>query len=196
TFKRVFGPNYYAFEYSGALFLMLDNVDYLGGKYEGRFGEQQLAFVSEVLRETPADRLVVAAMHIPLRSYLDPNDPTINTSDGPELLKIIGDRPCVSFSGHTHTTEHHYIGDEYIGDENPAAERQPHHHHVITALSGSWWSGPYDHRGVAVANCPDGNPNGFHILSVDGNRFTTRFRSAKEPEDRQMRIILAGADQS
>jgi hypothetical protein len=34
TFKRTFGPDYYAFEYGGALFLMLDNVDYLGnGKY-------------------------------------------------------------------------------------------------------------------------------------------------------------------
>jgi hypothetical protein len=192
TFKRVFGPNYYAFEYGGALFLMLDNVDYLGGgKYRGRFGEQQLAFVSEVLRVTPANRLVVAAMHIPLRSYLDPNDRTINTSDGSALLKIIGDRPSVSFSGHTHTTEHHYIG-----DENGATERRPHHHHVMTALSGSWWSGPYDHRGVAVADCPDGNPNGFHILSVDGNRFTTRFGSAKEPEGRQMRILLASADRA
>jgi hypothetical protein len=52
TFKRVFGPNYYAFEYGGVLFLMLDNVDYLGadatrprgaGKFEGRIGERQRA---------------------------------------------------------------------------------------------------------------------------------------------------------
>lgn len=63
----------------------------------------------------------------------------------------------------------------------------------MTALSGSWWSGSHDHRGVAVADCPDGNPNGFHILSVDGNRFTIRFRAAKEPEERQMRILLAPA---
>jgi N terminal of Calcineurin-like phosphoesterase len=47
TFKRTFGPGYYAFEYGGALFLMLDNVDYLGSsRYQGRFGERQLAFVS------------------------------------------------------------------------------------------------------------------------------------------------------
>jgi hypothetical protein len=186
TFKRTFGPPYYAFEHGGALFLMLDNVDYLGnGKYQGRFGARQLAFVSHVLRETSADRLVVAAMHIPLRSYLDPNDPTLNTSDGSELLRLIGDRPSISFSGHTHTTEHHYLGTD---DDN--AGTKPHHHHVITTVSGSWWSGPYDHRGVAVADSPDGNPNGFHILSIDNNRYTTRFRPAKEPETRQMRIVL------
>lgn len=87
---------------------MLDNVDDLGsGKCQGRFGERQLAFVSKVLRQIPANRLVVAARHLPLRSYLDPNDPSINTLDGLELLKIIADRPSVSFSARTHTTEHH-----------------------------------------------------------------------------------------
>ncbi len=30
TYKRVFGPNYYAFCYADAVFLMLDDVDYLG----------------------------------------------------------------------------------------------------------------------------------------------------------------------
>jgi hypothetical protein len=33
----------------------------------------------------------------------------------------------------------------------------------MTAVSGSWWSGPYDHRGIAVADSRDGSPNGFHI---------------------------------
>jgi hypothetical protein len=182
TFKRTFGPAYYAFEYGGALFLMLDNVDYLGKrKYRGRFGERQLGFVAQVLRETPVDRLVVAAMHIPLRCDLDPEAPANNTSDCAELLDLMGDRPCFSFSGHMHTTEHHYLDRD---------GRPPHHHHVMTTVAGSWWSGPYDHRGIAVADSPDGNPNGFHVLSVDGNRYTTRFQPAKEPATRQMRIVL------
>src|SRR5271163_365511 len=51
TFKRVFGPNYYAFFHGKALFLMLDDVDYLGtdpskphgeGVYEGRLEATQL----------------------------------------------------------------------------------------------------------------------------------------------------------
>jgi len=192
TFKRVFGPTSYAFEYGGALFLMLDNVEYLGtdptrprrdGKYQGRIGERQRAFIANVLAEQPADRLVVAAMHIPLRTYVNPNNPAMNTVDLGEFLKLIGDRPCVSFSGHTHTTEHHYLGaaDGYAGAD-------PHHHHVMTAVSGSWWSGPFDHRGIATADSRDGSPNGFHVLSVDGNRYATRFVPAKER--RQMRISL------
>jgi hypothetical protein len=195
TFKRIFGPNYYAFEYGGAVFLMLDNVDYLGGdpanpkeggKYEGRFDERQLSFVENLLKEVPTDKLLVVCMHIPLRTYLGPKDPVVSTVNTAALLELLSGRPnTVSLSGHTHTTEHHYFG---AGDG--FAGGAPHHHHVMTAVCGSWWSGPYDHRGIAVADSRDGTPNGFHILSVEGNRYTTRFQAANEPSSRQMRIVL------
>ena len=80
TFKRVFGPNYYAFFYSQTLFLMLDDVDYLGtdktkphgeGVYEGRLDATQLEFVRNVLTHTPPDTLIVMVLHIPLRTYMD-----------------------------------------------------------------------------------------------------------------------------
>jgi len=190
TFKQTFGPSTYAFEYGGVLFLVLDNVEFLGAHaggdcpYQGRFGKRQLAFVANVLKGTPVDRLVVAAMHIPLRTYLDPTDPASNTADYSALLRLLEDRPSVSFSGHTHTTEHHYL----TGEEGDPG-RTAHHHHVMTALSGSWWSGPYDHRGI-VADSHDGTPNGFHVLSVDGNRYTTRYQPAKEANAPQVRIVL------
>ena len=194
TFKRVYGPNYYAFFYGPTLFLMLDNVDYLGpdptkprgaGKYEGRFDEAQLEFVRNVLAHTPDDTLIVAVMHIPLRTFLGP-EPYQNTANREAFLKLLeGRRHTVSFSGHTHTTEHHYFGagDGWTGET-------PHHQHVLTALSGSWWSGPFDHRGVASADSRDGTPNGFHVLSVDGTDYTTRFVPAKEANSRQMRLSI------
>ncbi len=195
TYKRIFGANYYAFEYGNTLFLMLDNVEYLGadptkprraGKYRGFFGERQLAFIANVLKETPATRLVAAFMHIPLKNYLDPDNPTMNVADRAEFLALLAGRNSVSFAGHTHTTEHHYFGpaDGYAGSE-------PHHHHVLTAVSGSWWSGPLDRRGIASADSRDGTPHGFHILSVDDGAYTTRFVPANEPNARQMRISIA-----
>jgi len=169
TYKRVFGSNYYAFEYGDALFLMLDNVDYQGadptkprraGKYRGFFGERQLGFVANVLRETESTRLVAAFMHIPLRNYLDPDDPSTNVADRAKFLALLEGRKAVSFSGHTHTTEHHYFG-----ATEGFLDSTPHHHHVLTAVSGSWWSGPLDRRGIASADSRDGTPHGFHILS-------------------------------
>jgi hypothetical protein len=188
TFKRVFGPNYYAFYYGQTLFLMLDDVNYLGQgphKYEGRFDPVQLEFVRNVLAHTPDDTLIVMVMHIPINTFLD-NEPYQNLQDRDAFFAPFeGRRYTVSFAGHTHTTEHHYY-DAADGWKGAA----PHHHHVLTALSGSWWSGPYDHRGVASADSRDGTPNGFHILSVDGLSYATRFIPAKEPNGRQMRLSI------
>src|SRR5271165_767089 len=194
TYKRFFGPNYYAFFYGPTLFLMLDDVDYLGpdpskprasGKYQGKLDEAQLAFIGAVLAKTPPETLVVAVLHIPIKTYLG-DEPYQNLVNRDALFRLLeGRKYTVSFAGHTHTTEHHYFGaaDGWNGDE-------PHHHHVLTALSGSWWSGPFDHRGVASADSRDGTPNGFYILSVDGTRYATRFVPAKEPNGRQMRLSI------
>ena len=195
TFKRAYGPAYYAFAYAKTLFLMLDDVDYLGtdpgkphgqGKYQGKLDADQLAFVKGVLDHTPQDRLIVVITHIPLRTYLDFNDPSLSIVNRKDLFDRLAGRPhTVSFAGHTHTTEHHYF-DAADGWSGPS----PHHHHVLTALSGSWWSGPYDHRGVAYADSRDGSPNGFHVLSVDGVNYTTRFVPAKEPPSKQIRLSV------
>ena len=192
TYKRVFGPNYYAFFYAKTLFLMLDDVDYLGpdprrsdGKYEGRFDEGQLEFVRNVLRHTPDDTLVVVVMHIPIRTFLG-DEPYQNLQGRQAFFDLFeGRRHVVSFAGHTHTTEHHYF-DGADGWKGAA----PLHQQILTTLSGSWWSGPFDHRGVPSADSRDGTPNGFHILSVDGAGYATRFVPAKEPNGRQMRLSV------
>ena len=194
TWKRQFGPNAYAFCYAEAVFVLLDDVDYLGpdlskpnssGKYQGRLDDAQLAFVRNLLVHVPDDKLIVIATHIPLRTYLGP-EPFQNLVNLADLFgALAGRRYTFSVSGHTHTSEHHYFGPQE-GWQGP----DEHHHQVLTALSGSWWSGPYDHRGVAVADSRDGTPNGIHVLSIDGNSCRTRFVPAKEPDGRQIRLSV------
>lgn len=193
TFKRVFGARYHALQYGQVTFFVLDNVEYMGtdrakpngfGAYRGHFGEDQLAFVRNVLANVPRDSLVVYSFHIPIRT-LAGNEPSIAAIDAKEFLAAIATHPnSVSFSGHTHTNEHWYFG---------AAEGFPngtHHHHVLSAVSGSWWSGPFDVRGIPVALASDGSPNGFHVLEIDGNRYATRLIPAHEPDAAQLRIML------
>lgn len=173
TWKRAFGPRRYAFQYASATFFILDNVEYFGradGRYRGHFGREQLQFVRNVLAHVPRESLVVLSMHIPLRCHLDPGNPADTTADYQDLLRLLDGRPhTVSFAGHLHATEHHYL------DVPGAASRHLHHHHVLTAACGSWWSGPRDYRGIPCADSTDGTPNGFHILSVDGHRYHTEF---------------------
>jgi hypothetical protein len=198
TFKRVFGARWHAFQYGAATFILLDNVDYLGtdpskpngfGKYRGFFGERQLGFVRNVLANVPNDNLVVISFHIPLKT-LAANDPANNTVDVKAFLEAIGTHPnTVSFCGHTHTNEHWYFtsADGYAaGDQRGSV----HHHHILAAVSGSWWSGPFDARGIPMALQSDGSPNGFHVLSVDGSAYTTTLVPAHDPARGQMRVML------
>lgn len=195
TWKRVFGPRHYAFQYAGTTFIVLDNVYYFGhnagaprsGKYCGLIGEQQLHFVRNVLAHVPVDELVVLSMHIPLATYQDPTSSADNTADRLALLELLkGRRHAVSFSGHMHLTEHHYLA---LG---PGSEADAHHHHVLAAASGGWWGGPRDRRGIPFADSPDGNPNGYHVLSVDGCRYTTRFVAAAGKAAGPLRAVVVG----
>jgi hypothetical protein len=193
TFKRVFGARSSAFQYAGATFLLLDDVEYLGadpskpnsaGKYRGHFGERQLDFVRNVLAHVPGDSLVVCSFHIPLRTAVG-TAPSLAAVDCADFLAALSTHAnSISFSGHTHTNEHFDLG---AADGFAAGH---HHHHVLAAVSGSWWSGPFDERGIPVALQSDGCPNGFHILSVDGATHSTRFIPAHDPNRGQIRLVL------
>jgi hypothetical protein len=131
------------------------------------------------------DRLVVLAMHAPLKSDLTTSG-AFNTQDRRRLLRLLaGRRHLYAVAGHTHTTEHYYFGEE---DGFPGPE--PLHQHVLATASGSWWSGPLDERGIAVAEQPDGTPNGYHVLEVEGVAVKARYKAAGMPANRQMRLAL------
>ena len=196
TFKRVYGARHHAFQYGGATFILLDNVEYLGtdparpmaaGHYRGRFGARQLAFVRNLLAHVPRDSLVVISHHIPLYTLQSQEPANVNT-DTADLLAAVATHPnCISFSGHTHTNEHWRLGDD--GRPAQGAGAAGHHHHVLSAASGSWWSGPDDVRGIPLALATDGSPSGFHVLSVDGNRATVRLVPSHDPAH-ALRIVL------
>ena len=187
TFKRVYGPPYYAFAYARTLFLMLDDVDYLGadptkphgaGKYEGRIDAAQLDFVAQRARAYAAGRADRHGdAHSRCRPISIPDEAYDSLNNRKELFALFeGRRYTVSFAGHTHTTEHHYF-DAAEGWTGAA----PHHHHILTAVSGSWWSGPLRSSRRRLCRQPRRLANGFHILEVDGVSYKTRFVPAKEP---------------
>jgi hypothetical protein len=197
TFKRYFGPPYYAFEYADALFVVLDNIEYRGngeadpgdirgtGGYIANFGRRQLAWLERELDHVPQDRLIFLAMHAPLETYVD-DGPGVTTADRRSLFELLAGRPNLyAVAGHTHTTEHRYF-DEDDGFAGPG----DFHHHVLATVSGSWWSGPFDTRGIPTTDQRDGTPNGYHVLEVDGVDASVRYKAAGYPDDYQMRILF------
>ena len=180
TFESIYGPAYYSFDYGPVHFLVLDDVEWFipegndQGSYRGGFGKQQMEFIRNDLARIPEKQLVVLLMHIPL----------LDVHDRHELYRLIEKRPfCMSISGHTHTHEHRYITkkDGWMGPE-------PHHHVINVTVSGSWWSGLPDERGIPHTIMADGAPNGYSMISFDGTNYKLDFKAAGRPAEYQMQI--------
>lgn len=180
TFESHFGPSYYAYSWGPVNFIVLDNVVWGGakpdgsGSYTGGLGEEQLRFVENLLPHIPEDELLFLMMHIPITG----------TSDAERLFRLIEDRPyTMSISGHTHWQEHVFLDEEHgwHGEE-------PHHHVVNVTVSGSWWAGEPDETGVPHTLMRDGAPNGYSIITFDGQQATVDFKAARRPKDYQMQI--------
>jgi len=193
TFESIYGPTYYSFDHGNVHFIMLDNIDWKAPKdtpdvkkFAARFGERQLEFVKRDLAMIPESQMVVLMMHAPI----------VGTEDRQELYRLIEKRPlCVSVSAHTHALTHHFLGkkDGFNGDKE-------HHHIVNVTVSGAWWAGAKDERGIPHSTMRDGAPNGYSIMTFEPDRYLLDFKGAGHPADHQMRIHLpnsvAAADSS
>lgn len=181
SFERVYGPACYAYNYADVHFIILDDVFWTGagevnkGKYVGRIGERQLAFIRNDMQFVPRDRRVVLMMHIPLPEV----------EDRVELFELLKDRPrTLSFAAHHHTM-HHDMLDADDGWKRP----EPHHHFVNATTSGSWWKGVRDEEDIPHATMRDGAPNGYSVATFDGGDYRIRFKAARRPQNHQMSIF-------
>ncbi|MCB1128072.1 MAG: calcineurin-like phosphoesterase C-terminal domain-containing protein, partial [Verrucomicrobiae bacterium] len=89
----------------------------------------------------------------------------------------------MSISGHTHWQAHFHLGPE-------AGWRgaQPHHHVVNVTVCGSWWSGEPDENGIPHTTMADGAPNGYSVITFDGQSAVVDFKAARRPADYQMNV--------
>ncbi len=188
TFKSIFGPNYYAFEYGDVHFIAMDNITWENppgeeGAYTEKVGPAQLEWLSNHLRHVPEDRLVVIAGHAPWVS-LEGQSPGVNVEGTSALLNTLeGRENLLMLAGHYHMVERILI-DEQFGWQGS----KPVEHIACAAVSGSWWFGPKDERGIPIADQRDGAPNGYHIFRFEGSSYSQRFKAAYRHDNFQMRI--------
>lgn len=184
TYERVYGPAYYAFNYGGVHFIVVDDIHWMkeGDRkfYRSGLSNAQLDFIENDLKSVPQDQLVVAMMHIPLvksTPWLEPKRE--------RLFRILETREhCISLSGHTHHHEHVMVGAQ-DGWKNP----KPHHHIINVTVSGSWWSGKEDENGIPHTMCADGTPNGHTVMHFDGQKYLLEYRAARRSPDYQVRVM-------
>lgn len=175
AFERTFGPSYYSYDYGSVHFIALDDPYTVeGNHYEGRLGAKQLIFIKNDLSMVPKDQLIVLMMHIPI----------FELRDRDELYKILEQYPNVlAVAAHYHTQVQYFLTekDDWHGP-NPL-------HLLINATAcGSFWCGLTDEVGLPNTTMCDGAPNGYSIITFDGNKYSVRFKAARWPADYQMNI--------
>jgi hypothetical protein len=98
TFTRIYGPEYYSFNYGRVHFVVLDNVEYLGWDsenqrskgYRGSISEEQLLWLENDLRHVPDDFLIVLSMHIPLYTKISPGA-SVNVANRDALFRLLAE---------------------------------------------------------------------------------------------------------
>lgn len=207
TFHETFGPTDYAFQFGDATFIVLDDVIWQGfagwsstgpwrgsgrtdergfpkvGNYRGGLREHQIEFVRNLLAHIPKDQLVVVCVHIPIEG-----SGVHRVPEQQALFEALSTHDnTLSLSGHTHIQRYWNFGSEH-GYAPVSGASHPHLN--AGAVSGTWWRGGHDERGVPHATMRDGAPNGFWILDVDGKNHTLDFVPASRDLDEQMAVHL------
>lgn len=209
TFKREWGPSYYSFDIGDVHFITLDNmrypctpdVDNADGlhdfcndpanspTYNGIIDAAQMEWLANDLAMVPRDKLLVLNMHIPLVSFVDQTSTKHQTDNTQWLYDLIGNRPAVALSGHTHTLENFLPGEAYQGwQEALGLGATPFPQIVTGATSGSWWSGDLDEYNLPMSIQRLGAPRGYLIFEFHGNDFENQFKAAAKSEQEQMSV--------
>lgn len=201
TFRAEWGPEYYSFDNGKVHFVVLDNVRYpCNGiddhdfcalseetTYNGVITDRQLVWLKNDLANVPKDRLIVINTHIPLVAFTDADAQKHQTDNFSDLAAIVGDRPALGLSGHTHTIEQILPGEEFDGfAANTGVGAQPFHQIITGAVSGSWWAGDLNDQGVPRSPQRLGAPRGYYLLEFDGATYVDTYLTFGDDDDRQM----------
>ncbi|MEM7055133.1 MAG: calcineurin-like phosphoesterase C-terminal domain-containing protein, partial [Pseudomonadota bacterium] len=197
SWRRLYGPNYYAFEQGQVLFIVLDNVIYPCGqedveagrefcndaewpRYNGRITDRQLTWLENLLDETPEDRLIVLAHHIPFVSFVDAARGQHQTDRLDRIHAMLEGREALSLSGHTHTVENHAPGQLFEGwAEHTQTGPLPFRHIIAGAASGGWFQGDFNIDGNPMALQRMGAPPGYLQIEFNGVEYQERYFGAR-----------------
>ena len=177
TFKSIYGPAYYSFNYGDVHFVVLDTIIAYWNKekkpvYKEGLSEIQMDFLRNDLKLVEKDALIVMLMHGGFHYFYN---------DTPALAKILDEHPhTLSVAGHDHTIHHEFY--------SKGPEKNHHHNYVAGATCGSWWMGAKDDRGLPHSMMRDGGPKGYALLSFDRNKYKIRYKASGRPDDYQMSI--------
>ncbi len=164
-YRRIMGPENYAFCLGKDVVIVIDNIIYdTNYIYEEGYANHLLAWVKGLENLLPDDADLYIAQHAPVKSY---GRKILGTSD---FLDIVRGRKVNFLSGHTHVN----CNAEYERDITE---------HNVAAFCGTWWDVPY---------CTDGTPQGYKVFTMKDGRLEWHYKSIGHSEDFQMELYKPG----
>lgn len=156
-YEERIGERYYAFDYKGWRFYILDSVDGEEDRqgYRGEVDSEQLAWLEEDLEMVDQEKPIIISIHVPLitletqllKGTRDSKGEVMVIDNTTDVLSEFKDHNLkLVLQGHLHILEDVYTGGI----------------HFITggAVSGAWWNGP---RGETQ--------EGFLMIHIEGDEF-------------------------
>lgn len=166
-YRKMMGPENYAFFLGNDLVIVLDNIIYdTQKKYKEGYADHVLAWVKGLLKLIPEESSLYIAQHSPL--YVWTGNRRIAASD--ELLDIVRGREVTFLSGHTHINN-------YFEYEKGITE------HNVAAICGAWWDTEY---------CTDGTPGGYKVFTKKNGKLSWYYKATGRDKDYQVEIYKPG----
>ena len=166
----LFGPTYYSYNIGDCHFVVLDDVLYTGSSnYTAEITEAQMAWLEQVLKHVPKDKLIIIGVHIATSRR---NRPTSHIANYRELYALLDGYNVRILSGHSHNNYTTTISETI--EEN-----------TLGAVMGAYWNGE--------ELCNDGSPRGYAVYEIEGNRIANwYYKGTAYPKEYQMYLYGPG----
>lgn len=168
AYRKVMGPENYAFFMGKDVVIVLDNIIYdKQRKYREGYAPHVLSWVKALEGLLPESADLYIAQHSPIMFWGSKVRKIINSHD---LLSILHGREVHFISGHTHTNNNFDYGNNVM-------------EHNVGAICGTWWDSDY---------CPDGTPRGYKVFTKKDDRLSWYYKSIGCPQSHQLEMTPIG----
>jgi hypothetical protein len=167
-YRRLFGPENYAFFLGSDLVIVLDNIIYHSRSgYEEGYTDEIISWVEGLMEYVPKKATIYLAQHASLNV---PEQKNVNKANNEKMLKILKGHKVNIISGHTHINGNFQC--------TPTVAE-----HNVATVCGTWWD---------TYHCNDGTPRGYKVFNKKNGKLTWYYKSVGKDPDFQYEIFVPG----
>lgn len=167
-YRKMMGPENYAFCLGKDVVIVLDNIIYdTQKKYKEGYAPHVLAFVEGLEELLPEDADLYIAQHGTTYRWFEKERWVVSTT---ELLDIVKDRKVSFISGHTHISNNMIYGENVV-------------EHNVAAICAAWWDTYY---------CTDGTPCGYKVFTCKDGQLEWYYKPVGKEKDYQVEFFMPG----